>query len=92
MCVKKDLFKRFYIILDVPHRIQYPQIIGVRPDYPLYHQIYEATKSDGYFLGKDQISQMGLPVSSTEPKQFRIYPIEIEKYYFHSTGNPSCKG
>lgn len=96
MCVKRDLFKRFYVILDISPSIRYPSIVGIRPDYPLYHQIYEATKSDGLLgcsaKGKEQLSQLGLSEPTLLQNQFRMYPIEIEKSYFHSVGNPSCKG
>ena len=84
MCVKKDIFKRFYILIDLSTK--QPCILGVKADYPLYHQIYEATKSDGNILRVEHINHLGLYVPSQQQQQqqaeVRIYPIEIEKSLF----------
>lgn len=54
MCVKRDVLKRIYVVMDVT--IQ-PRILAILPNRPLYHQVYEDTKNK-VCLTKEQMDTL----------------------------------
>jgi hypothetical protein len=75
MCVKKDILKRVFVIMNVATR--QPQVLCVLPNCALYHQVYEDTKNRP--LTRDEFEKMQVPM--TELGEWKLVPVDIPRSY-----------
>ncbi len=74
MCVKKDILKRVFVVMNFANK---PQVFCVLPNCALYHQVYEDTKNRP--LSRDEFEKMRVPM--TEIGEWRIVPVDIPRSY-----------
>jgi hypothetical protein len=72
MCLKNNVMKRLYVVLNVAAK--QPQALCVLPNRPLYHQLYEDTKNNDH-LTQHQLEILRIAVESTN--KVKLVPIDV---------------
>ena len=76
MCVKKDVLKRIFVVMDIA-AVQ-PRVIATLPNRPLYHQVYEDTKNN-LCLSKEQMDLLKI---KTDPQtKGKMVSVDVPRSY-----------
>ena len=76
MCLKKNIFKHFFVVVNHPAPLSKPYVIGVVKRNLLTEELFEQSRNK-FFFGENEVTSLGI----NPPKLTQAYLLPIKIPY-----------